>query len=103
MYEVRITDEYFKAQHQDGETYLHTSINEVEMIAKSAINANYEDIQKIQDGTLLAGKAKGLTTSDGLSEAELSLSTVETLQSDDGKIPTAKQVKDYIDAAIAAL
>ena len=73
-YNVRIDDNFLRGDHVDGEVLQHTDLNELENVAKTAINANYEDIQKLQDGTILIGNSEKL---DG---ASLSKFADETLQ-----------------------
>ena len=94
-YNVRIDDNFLRGDHVDGEVLQHTDLNELENVTKTAINANYEDIQKLQDGTILIGN------SEKLSGATLSTFAEETLQSSDSKVPTAMQTKQYVDAAIS--
>lgn len=89
-YAKRISDDYLKGDYVDGSILQHTDMNELESVAKEGINANYVDIQKLQDGTL---SVKNATNVSG---ASLSKSTT-TLEDSDEKIPTSKQVKDYVD------
>ena len=51
-YNKRIDDNFLKAEYVDGEVLQHTDMNELESVVKLGVNANYEDIQKIQDGTI---------------------------------------------------
>lgn len=97
-YNVRIDDNFLKAEHEDGEVLHHTDLNELESVIKTAINANYEDIQKLQDGTLPVSGATSLKADDGV--AILSQYADEVLQASDSKIPTSMQVKSYVDNAI---
>lgn len=78
--------------YKDGQVYLHTDVNNMLSILKTAINGNYADIQRIINGTKETGNAKKL---DG---ATLSRYLVESLQADDNKIPSSQQAKAYIDA-----
>ena len=94
-YNVRIDDNFLRADHVDGEVLQHTDMNELESVAKLAINANYEDIQKLQDGTI------PVDTAEKLDGATLSKFASETLQNSDTKVPTSSQVKQYIDAALS--
>lgn len=87
----RIGDNYLTPDYKDGDTLLHTDYNEFLDIAKTAINENYHDIQKIQKGEVNVGNA------NKLSDAVLSRSTDGTLENDDNKIPSAQQVKGYVD------
>ena len=100
-YNVRIDENFLKAEHQDGEVLHHTDLNELESVVKTAVNANYEDIQKIQDGTLPVSGAYGLEGDEG--RAILSQYATEVLQASDGKIPSSMQVKAYVDNAINAV
>jgi hypothetical protein len=93
-YIKRISDNYLKADLLDGDIIQHTEINEIESITKTGINANYEDIQRISDGTLISGN------STLLCGCSLSKQSIEVLQNNDGKIPTSKQVKTYVDLAV---
>ena len=92
-YSKRIDDNYLKGIWKDGEILQHLDLNEIETIIKAAINANYEDIQKIIDGTYIVGSA------EGVAGATLSKYAIESLTSADDKIPSALQVKEYVDAA----
>lgn len=94
-YNVRIDDNFLRADHVDGEVLQHTDLNELENVVKTAINANYEDIQKLQDGSILIGNSEKL---DG---ATLSTFAEEPLQNSDNKIPTAMQTKQYVDSEIS--
>lgn len=87
----RIGDNYLTPDYKDGDTLLHTDYNEFLDIAKTTINENYHDIQKIQKGEVNVGNA------NKLSDAVLSRSTDGTLENDDNKIPSAQQVKGYVD------
>ena len=93
-YSVRIDDNFLRADHTDGEVLQHTDLNELENVVKTAVNANYEDIQKLQDGSLVSG------SSTKLSGASLSTFETETLQNSDNKVPTSMQVKSYVDTMI---
>lgn len=96
-YNVRIDDNFLRADFADGQVLQHTDLNEFESVVKLAVNANYEDIQKLQDGTIQAGGAATL------SGAELSTYETETLQNSDTKIPTSMQTKQYVDASVGAI
>lgn len=78
--------------YKDGQVYQHTDVNNMLSILKTAVNENYYDIQKLENGTRSVGDAKKL---DG---ATLSKALNETLQSDDNKVPTSQQTKAYVDA-----
>lgn len=93
----RIGDNVLNTVYVDGQTILHTDINEIVSVCKTSINENYYDIQRIENGTLKAGDA---ILFDG---ASLSKMSVESLQGSDNKVPTSLQVKTYIDLAISAL
>lgn len=97
-YNVRIDDNFLKAEHVDGEVLQHTDLNELESVVKTAINANYEDIQKLQLGVETAGSAAGLEANEGI--AVLSQYQEEPLQATDSKVPSSLQVKSYVDNAI---
>lgn len=96
-YNVRIDDNFLRADHVDGEVLQHTDINEIESVTKTAINANYEDIQKLEDGTIAVDNSTKL---DG---ATLSKYGTENLQNSDTKVPTAQQVKQYVDNAVSSI
>ena len=93
----RIGDNVLNTVYVDGQTYSHTDINELVSVCKTAINENYYDIQRIQNGSIQVGDALLI---DG---ASLSKIADETLQGDEEKIPTSLQVKTYIDLAISSL
>lgn len=95
----RITDPYLMPVYADGQVLQHTDLNEIVTIVRTGINENYYDIQKIINGVdgYTVGNAKllnGMTVSKYV-DGELS--------NDDNVIPTAQQVKAYIDAQIANL
>ena len=94
---ARIGDAYLNPVFKDGEVLLNTDLNEIVSVVKTGINENYYDIQKIQSGAIPVGNASRL---DG---ASLSKFVTETLQNDDNKVPTAAQVKAYVDSEIAKL
>lgn len=97
-YNVRIDDNFLRGDHVDGEVLQHTTLNELEKVIKTAINANYEDIQKLQDGTLSVNGALSVIADDGV--AVLSQYATESLQESDTKFPSSLQVKNYVDNAI---
>lgn len=88
----RISDSTLNTDYKDGQILQHTDMNAIVSVLKEGINANYEDIKKIQSGETNAGNA------NALSGAGLSKYIDEELQDDDNKIPTSQQVKAYTDA-----
>ena len=97
-YNVRIDDNFLKADHSDGEVLQHTDLNELESVVKAAINANYLDIQKLEDGTISVAGATSLKGTDGV--ATLSQLINESLQPSDSKIPTSLQVKNFVENVV---
>lgn len=97
-YNVRIDDNFLKADHSDGEVLQHTDLNELESVVKTAINANYLDIQKLEDGTISVAGATSLKGTDGV--ATLSQLINENLQPSDSKIPTSLQVKSFVENVV---
>ena len=93
-YNDRISSDYLKAQWRDGEVLQHVDLNVLEAIVKGGINENYYDIQKMLDGTYTVGSAKSVAN------ASLSKMSDESLANDDNKIPSAMQVKNYVDTEI---
>lgn len=87
----RIGDEYLNPNFQDGQILLNADINEIVSIVKEGINANFNDIQKIQNGSLQVGNSSQL---DG---ATLTKFSDGELEGADNKIPTAQLVKSYVD------
>ena len=98
-YDVRIDDNFLKADHSDGEVLQHTDLNELERVVKAAINANYLDIQKLENGSLSVANATSLKGQEG--SATLSQSVSETLVPSDNKIPTSLQVKNFVENSIS--
>ena len=90
LYE-RIGESDLNPTYKDGQVYQHTDINNMLSILKTAVNENYYDIQRLESGEKTVGNANSL---DG---ATLSRALVESLQSDDNKIPSSQQAKAYID------
>ena len=87
----RIGEADLNPNYKDGQVYQHTDVNNMLSILKTAVNENYYDIQKLENGEKTVGNARSL---DG---ATLSRYLDETLQSDDNKIPSSQQAKAYID------
>lgn len=98
-YNKRIDDNFLKADHTDGEVLQHTDLNELESVVKTAINANYTDIQKMQDGSIPVSSASSLKGIDG--DATLSQYITETLQPNDNTVPTSLQVKNFVDSMLS--
>ena len=91
---VRIGDEYLNGDFKDGQILTHEDVNEIINILKTAVNENYFDIQKVQNGEQM------VENSNKLNGATLSRAVDNTLQNDDNTIPTSQQVKIYIDSRI---
>ena len=87
----RIGEADLNPTYKDGQVYQHTDVNNMLSILKTAINENYNDIQRLEKGEKDVGNAKKL---DG---AALSKYLDETLQANDDKIPSSQQVKAYVD------
>ena len=90
LYE-RIGEADLNPTYKDGQVYQHTDINNMLSILKTAVNENYYDIQKLENGEKIVGNA------DKLDDATLSRYLDEILQADDNKIPSSQQVKAYVD------
>lgn len=88
----RIGEADLNPNYKDGQVYQHTDINNMVSILKTAVNENYHDIQKIENGEIGVGDANKL---DG---ATLSRYIDEYLQANDNKIPSSQQAKAYMDA-----
>lgn len=93
----RIGDEYLNANYSDGQILTHEELNEIVTITKTGINENYNDIQKIQNGSQQVGSSKKL---DG---AVLSRFSDGALDNNDNTVPTSQQVKNYIDSRISEI
>ena len=91
----RIGETDLNPTYKDGQPYMHTDINQMLGILKTAINENYYDIQRLLNGVKTVGNSEKL---DG---ASLSRYIDEELQSDDNKIPSSQQAKAYMDALFA--
>lgn len=94
-YSERIDENFLKGDHVDGEVLHHTDLNELEDVVKTAINANYLDIQMMLDGSIPVSCAASISADEGV--AVLSQLSEETLQASDSKIPSSAQVKSYVD------
>ena len=92
----RIGEEDLNPTYKDGQVYQNTDVNNMLSILKTAVNENYHDIQKLENGEKDVGNAKKL---DG---ATISRYIDEELQADDDKIPSSQQAKAYMDALLAA-
>lgn len=91
----RIGESDLNPTYKDGQVYQHTDVNNMLSILKTAVNENYHDIQKLENGTKEVGKAKTLDA------ATLSRYLDEILQADDNKVPSSQQAKAYIDNLFA--
>ena len=91
----RIGEADLNPTYKDGQTFQHTDVNNMLSILKSAVNENYHDIQKIENGEKEAGD------SIKLNGATLSKYIDEELQPDDNKVPSSQQVKAYMDALLS--
>lgn len=91
----RIGETDLNPTYKDGQTYQHTDVNNQVSIIKTAVNENYYDIQKMQNGEKSVGNA------EKLNGATLSRYIDEELQANDNKIPTSQQTKAYVDAIFA--
>lgn len=85
-YAKRIDDNIIVADYKDGEIFQHIDLNSMITIFKEAINANYEDLQKIVDGSKVIGEASKL------SGASLVKSTDGVLDNSDTSIPSSAVV-----------
>lgn len=90
LYE-RIGEADLNPTYKDGQVYQHTDINNMLSILKTAVNENYYDIQRLENGEKIVGNANALVG------ATLSRYLDEMLQADDDKIPSSQQVKAYVD------
>lgn len=90
LYE-RIGEADLNPTYKDGQVYQHTDVNNMLSILKTAVNENYYDIQKLENGEKTVGNANALVG------ATLSRYLDEMLQADDDKIPSSQQVKAYVD------
>jgi hypothetical protein len=89
----RIDDKYLNPTYVDGEVLLHTTMNELVSVVKTGINANYDDIQKIINGQTVVDVKK-------VDNASVSRFLNETLQDDDNKISTSKQIREFVTGLI---
>ena len=94
LYE-RIGEADLNPTYKDGQVYQHTDVNNMLSILKTAVNENYYDIQRMENGEKNVGNA------DKLDGATLSRYIDEKLQASDDKIPTSQQAKAYIDALLS--
>lgn len=90
LYE-RIGEADLNPTYKDGQVYQHTDINNMLSILKTAVNENYYDIQRLENGE------KSVENANTLDGAKLSRYLDETLQADDNKIPSSQQTKSYVD------
>ena len=90
LYE-RIGEADLNPTYKDGQVYQHTDVNNMLSILKTAVNENYYDIQRIENGEKTVGNA------EKFSGATISRDLDEELQADDNKVPTSQQAKHYID------
>ncbi len=95
LYE-RIGEGDLNPTYKDGQVYQHTDINNMLSILKAAVNENYYDIQRLENGEKTVGNANALVG------ATLSRYLDEMLQADDDKIPSSQQVKAYVDALFSS-
>ncbi len=91
----RIGESDLNPNYKDGQVYQHEDVNNMLSILKTAINANYYDIQKLENGETNVGSAGSV---DG---ATVSRYLDEELQADDNKVPSSQQAKAYMDNLFA--
>lgn len=91
LYE-RIGEGDLNPTYKDGQVYQHTDVNNMLSILKTAVNENYYDIQRLENGEKTVGNA------DSIDGATLSRYLIEELQANDDKIPSSQQVKAYVDS-----
>ena len=87
----RIGETDFNTTYVDGQVLQHIDMNKIVSITKEAVNENYHDIQRLQNGEKTVGNA------EKLNNATLSRNIDETLQADDNKVPSSQQIKEYVD------
>lgn len=87
----RIGETDLNPTYKDGQVLQHTDMNNIVGVIKEAVNANYHDIQKLQNGKKTVGNA------EKLNDSTLSRYLDESLQADDNKVPSSQQVKHYVD------
>lgn len=90
-YLKRIDDVLIVGDYKDGEILQHTDMNTLIDVFKEGINANYEDLQKVVDGSQPVGSA---TKVDG---ASIFRTTDGDIDASDASIPTSGSVLKAIE------
>lgn len=92
---VRIPENLLEANFADGDILTNLDVNKIIEILKTAVNANYQDIN--------TGNTNITDISNRLKDGVFSKASENTLQNDDKMFPSSRQVKNYIDNTVASL
>lgn len=92
---VRIPENLLGANFADGDILTNLDVNKIIEILKTAVNANYQDIN--------TGNTNITDISNRLKDGVFSKASENTLQNDDKMFPSSRQVKNYIDNTVASL
>lgn len=91
----RIPENLLPAAFADGDILTNLDVNKIIEVLRTAINANYQDIN--------AGNTNITDISNRLKEGTFSKSSETTLQNNDTMFPSSRQVKNYVDNTVVAL
>lgn len=83
--------------YSGGDRIDHDDFNDIINTYKESINNNYENLQKLEDGTFETANV------DRINGANISRYASESLQDSDSKIPTARQIREYVTQVISDL
>lgn len=92
---IRISESLLPASFADGDVLTHLDINKIIDVLKTAINANYTDIN--------TEKSNITGISDRLKDGTFSKSSEIALQNSDTMFPSSRQVKNYVDNTVSSI
>lgn len=92
---VRIPENLLGANFADGDILTNLDVNKIIEILKTAVNANYQDIN--------TGNTNITDISDRIKDGTFSKSSETTLQNNDTMFPSSRQVKNYVDNTVTSL
>lgn len=92
---VRIPENLLSSNFADGDILTNLDVNKIIEILRTAVNANYQDIN--------TGNTNITDISDRIKDGTFSKASETTLQNNDTMFPSSRQVKNYVDNTVASL
>lgn len=92
---TRIPENLLEPNFADGDILTNLDVNKIIEILRTAVNANYQDIN--------TGNTNITDVINRLKDGTFSKSSETTLQNNDTMFPSSRQVKNYVDNTVASL